>query len=126
VPDVEGSPEQIAYAFDVLELDGVSMRTNADGSYLGDDGDARGGVRDRAACVRETCSRGRWRGSVRRRPPAPLSVSPRRDLDRGLRQLQRTAELDGGERRGVLGASAARLIPRPAGASDSLSALERA
>jgi predicted TIM-barrel fold metal-dependent hydrolase len=44
----------------------------------------------------------------------------------GLRQLQRTAELGDGERRGVLGASAARLIPRLAGASDSLSALEGA
>jgi aminocarboxymuconate-semialdehyde decarboxylase len=30
----------------------------------------------------------------------------------GLRQLQNTAELDDGERRGVLGESAARLIPR--------------
>jgi hypothetical protein len=30
------------------------------------------------------------------------------------------------ERRGILGGSAARLIPRLAGASDSLSALERA
>jgi aminocarboxymuconate-semialdehyde decarboxylase len=30
----------------------------------------------------------------------------------GLRQLRQTAELDDGERRGVLGASAARLIPR--------------
>jgi 6-methylsalicylate decarboxylase len=29
LPDVEGSLEQIAYAFDVLELDGVSMFTNA-------------------------------------------------------------------------------------------------
>jgi aminocarboxymuconate-semialdehyde decarboxylase len=36
LPDVEGSLEQIAYAFDVLELDGVSMFTNAGGSYLGD------------------------------------------------------------------------------------------
>ena len=36
LPDVEGSLEQIAYAFDVLELDGVSMLTNAGGSYLGD------------------------------------------------------------------------------------------
>jgi len=36
LPDVEGSLEQIEYAFDVLELDGVSMLTNAGGSYLGD------------------------------------------------------------------------------------------
>ena len=35
-PDVEGSLDEIAYAFDVLELDGVSMFTNAGGSYLGD------------------------------------------------------------------------------------------
>jgi predicted TIM-barrel fold metal-dependent hydrolase len=37
LPDVEGSLEQIAYALDVLELDGVSMLTNAGGSYLGAD-----------------------------------------------------------------------------------------
>ena len=36
LPDVDGSLEQIEYAFDVLELDGVSVFTNADGSYLGD------------------------------------------------------------------------------------------
>ena len=36
LPDIEGSLEQIAYALDVLELDGVSMFTNAGGSYLGD------------------------------------------------------------------------------------------
>ena len=36
LPDVDGSLEQIEYAFDVLELDGVSMFTNAGGSYLGD------------------------------------------------------------------------------------------
>src|SRR4051812_33906051 len=35
LPDVEGTLEQIAYAFDVLELDGVSLMTNAGGSYLG-------------------------------------------------------------------------------------------
>src|SRR3954454_4867003 len=36
LPDIEGTLEQIAYAFDVLELDGVSLMTNAGGSYLGD------------------------------------------------------------------------------------------
>jgi aminocarboxymuconate-semialdehyde decarboxylase len=35
LPDVEGSLDQIAYAFDVLELDGVSMMTNAGGQLLG-------------------------------------------------------------------------------------------
>jgi 6-methylsalicylate decarboxylase len=36
LPDVDGSLEQIEYALDVLDLDGVSMFTNAGGSYLGD------------------------------------------------------------------------------------------
>jgi predicted TIM-barrel fold metal-dependent hydrolase len=36
LPDIDGSLEQIEHAFDVLEVDGVSMMTNADGSYLGD------------------------------------------------------------------------------------------
>ena len=36
LPDIEGSLEQITYLFDVLELDGVSLMTNAGGSYLGD------------------------------------------------------------------------------------------
>jgi aminocarboxymuconate-semialdehyde decarboxylase len=36
LPDVDGAIEQIAYALDVLELDGVSIFTNAGGSYLGD------------------------------------------------------------------------------------------
>jgi predicted TIM-barrel fold metal-dependent hydrolase len=36
LPDVDGSLEQLAYAFDVLDLDGVSLMTNAGGSYLGD------------------------------------------------------------------------------------------
>jgi aminocarboxymuconate-semialdehyde decarboxylase len=36
LPDIDGSLGQIAYALDVLELDGVSIFTNAGGSYLGD------------------------------------------------------------------------------------------
>ena len=36
LPDIEASLEQIAYALDVLELDGVSIFTNAGGRYLGD------------------------------------------------------------------------------------------
>src|ERR1700722_16835222 len=36
LPDVDGALEQIAYAFDVLELDGVSVMSNAGGTYLGD------------------------------------------------------------------------------------------
>jgi 6-methylsalicylate decarboxylase len=36
LPDVDGSLEELAYSFDVLELDGVSLMTNAGGSYLGD------------------------------------------------------------------------------------------
>jgi predicted TIM-barrel fold metal-dependent hydrolase len=36
LPDIDGSLSQIAYALDVLELDGVSLFTNAGGRYLGD------------------------------------------------------------------------------------------
>jgi predicted TIM-barrel fold metal-dependent hydrolase len=36
LPDVEGTLEEIAYAFDVLDLDGVSIFSNADGTYLGE------------------------------------------------------------------------------------------
>jgi predicted TIM-barrel fold metal-dependent hydrolase len=36
LPDVDGSLEQLAYALDVLDLDGVSVMTNAGGNYLGD------------------------------------------------------------------------------------------
>jgi 6-methylsalicylate decarboxylase len=36
LPDIDASLNQIAYALDVLELDGVSIFTNAGGSYLGD------------------------------------------------------------------------------------------
>lgn len=36
LPDVDGTLEQIDYAFDVLGLDGVSVMSNAGGTYLGD------------------------------------------------------------------------------------------
>lgn len=36
LPDVDGVLEQIEYAFDVLGLDGVSLFSNAGGTYLGD------------------------------------------------------------------------------------------
>jgi aminocarboxymuconate-semialdehyde decarboxylase len=36
LPDIDGSLQELAYACDVLELDGVSLMTNAGGSYLGD------------------------------------------------------------------------------------------
>lgn len=36
LPDIDGTLDQIAYALDVLALDGVSIFTNADGAYLGD------------------------------------------------------------------------------------------
>jgi predicted TIM-barrel fold metal-dependent hydrolase len=36
LPDIDGSLEQIAHALDVLDLDGVSVLTNAGGRYLGD------------------------------------------------------------------------------------------
>jgi predicted TIM-barrel fold metal-dependent hydrolase len=36
LPDVDGSLHQLAYALDELELDGVSLMTNAGGNYLGD------------------------------------------------------------------------------------------
>jgi aminocarboxymuconate-semialdehyde decarboxylase len=36
LPDVDGALEALAYAFDELGLDGVSLMTNAGGAYLGD------------------------------------------------------------------------------------------
>jgi aminocarboxymuconate-semialdehyde decarboxylase len=37
LPDVDAALDELAYALDVLELDGVSLMTNAGGRYLGDD-----------------------------------------------------------------------------------------
>jgi 6-methylsalicylate decarboxylase len=36
LPDLDGALEELAYALDVLELDGVSLMTNNGGAYLGD------------------------------------------------------------------------------------------
>jgi len=36
LPDIDASLEELAYAFDVLEVDGVALFTNANGMYLGD------------------------------------------------------------------------------------------
>ncbi len=36
MPDVGGSMEEIAYALDVLHADGIGLKTNAHGIYLGD------------------------------------------------------------------------------------------
>jgi predicted TIM-barrel fold metal-dependent hydrolase len=36
MPDVDGSLEELAYAMDVLHADGVGLKTNAHGIYLGD------------------------------------------------------------------------------------------
>ncbi|MGH7906775.1 MAG: amidohydrolase family protein, partial [Candidatus Binataceae bacterium] len=37
MPDVDGALQEIAYALDVLKLDGFVMLTNANGIYLGDE-----------------------------------------------------------------------------------------
>jgi len=221
LPDVEGSLEAIAYAFDVLEVDGVSVMTNAGGSYLGDGrfDPVFAELQRRAAVVfvhptaspdpiahtlglpdalldypvdtSRAVAKLHYSNTFARTPDVkyvfahaggtiPFVASrftivdgmdvipgagergafadalPRLYWDTasafsdpvlhmlrsvtglgnvvfgtdypyprdaisigGLRQLRQTAELEDGERRGVLGASAARLIPRLAGASDS-------
>ena len=223
LPDIEGSLEQIAYALDVLELDGVSLFSNTDGSYLGD---ARfdpifAALQERAAVVfvhptaspdpiahtldlpdslldypvdtSRAVAKLHYSNTFARTPDvkyvlahaggtipfvasrfaivdemdvipgarergAFADVLPRLFWDTasafsdpvlhmlrsvaglgnvvfgtdypyprdaisiaGLRRLEQTAELDDGERRGVLGASAERLIPRLAGTSDASS-----
>src|SRR3954452_24654776 len=223
LPDIEGSLEQIAYIFDVLELDGVSLMTNAGGSYLGDSRfgpiftelqrrsatvfvhptaspdqiahtlglpdslldypadtsraiaklhysdtfartpdikylfahaggtipfvAARFAIVDEMDVIPEAQERGSFADAVPRLhwdtaaafsdPVLHMLRSvtglenvvfgtdypyPRDAISiAGLRHLQETAELDGSERRAVLGGSAARLIPRLADAAESLS-----
>jgi 6-methylsalicylate decarboxylase len=228
LPDIEGSLNEIAHAIEVLELDGVALLTNADGSYLGD---ARfdpifAELQRRAAVVfvhptaspdaiahtldlpdslldypvdtSRAIAKLHYSNTFARTPDVkylfahaggtiPFVASrfaivdemdvipgaqergafgdalPRLYWDTasafsdpvlhmlrsvtgignvvfgtdypyprdaisiaGLRQLQHTAELDESERRGVLGGSAARLIPRLAGGSESLSPVGRA
>ncbi|MGO9606345.1 MAG: amidohydrolase family protein [Candidatus Binataceae bacterium] len=36
MPDVDGSFEELAYAMDTLQADGIGLKTNAHGIYLGD------------------------------------------------------------------------------------------
>src|SRR5262249_30832175 len=36
MPDVDGSLQELAYAMDVLNADGIGLKTNARGIYLGD------------------------------------------------------------------------------------------
>lgn len=38
MPDVDGSVEEITYALDVLQADGIGLKTNAHGTYLGNPG----------------------------------------------------------------------------------------
>jgi predicted TIM-barrel fold metal-dependent hydrolase len=136
LPDVEGSLEQIAYALDVLELDGVSVMTNAGGTipYLAtrfaivDEMDVISGAEVRGAFA-DVLPRLYWdTASAFSDPVLHLLRSvtgvenvvfgtdypyPRDAISiGGLRHLEKTAELDEEERRCVLGGSATRLIPR--------------
>jgi 6-methylsalicylate decarboxylase len=91
LPDVDGSLEQLEYAFDVLELDGVSTMTNAGGSYLGDS--RFDPIFASCSGARRSCSSTRSRPPIRSRTPSacPTRCSTTRSTRRARSRSSTTA-----------------------------------